>query len=114
MNRLDVVALLGRQRCAQQQFAHAQHAVHWRSQFMADLGQEIGLGLELRAADCRCCVLGAAVGLALTLTFEQGEAEQQPCEGRQAEQARSEEHTSELQSLMRISYAVFCLKKNKI
>src|SRR3546814_2944972 len=26
---------------------------------------------------------------------------------------RSEEHTSELQSLMRISYAVFCLKKNK-
>src|SRR3546814_4783932 len=28
--------------------------------------------------------------------------------------ARSEEHTSELQSLMRISYAVFCLKKKKI
>src|SRR3546814_6005052 len=32
----------------------------------------------------------------------------------QVDQAsRSEEHTSELQSLMRISYAVFCLKKNK-
>src|SRR3546814_3438511 len=30
-----------------------------------------------------------------------------PCE------CRSEEHTSELQSLMRISYAVFCLKKKK-
>src|SRR3546814_2174044 len=29
------------------------------------------------------------------------------------EAARSEEHTSELQSLMRISYAVFCLKKKK-
>src|SRR3546814_5714045 len=28
-------------------------------------------------------------------------------------QERSEEHTSELQSLMRISYAVFCLKKKK-
>src|SRR3546814_3228336 len=28
-------------------------------------------------------------------------------------QLRSEEHTSELQSLMRISYAVFCLNKNK-
>src|SRR3546814_6034612 len=27
--------------------------------------------------------------------------------------SRSEEHTSELQSLMRISYAVFCLNKNK-
>src|SRR3546814_11065678 len=30
-----------------------------------------------------------------------------------AKQRRSEEHTSELQSLMRISYAVFCLKKKK-
>src|SRR3546814_1308497 len=29
----------------------------------------------------------------------------------EAEKARSEEHTSKLQSLMRISYAVFCLKK---
>src|SRR3546814_9034049 len=29
------------------------------------------------------------------------------------DQMRSEEHTSELQSLMRISYAVFCLKKKK-
>src|SRR3546814_5700300 len=29
------------------------------------------------------------------------------------EQIRSEEHTSELQSLMRISYAVFCLQKKK-
>src|SRR3546814_1111850 len=29
------------------------------------------------------------------------------------EESRSEEHTSELQSLMRISYAVFCLKKKK-
>src|SRR3546814_4074746 len=28
--------------------------------------------------------------------------------------ARSEEHTSELQSLMRISYAVFCLKKKQL
>src|SRR3546814_4502379 len=32
---------------------------------------------------------------------------------RRLEMARSEEHTSELQSLMRISYAVFCLKKKK-
>src|SRR3546814_5196665 len=31
--------------------------------------------------------------------------------GRRSDLARSEEHTSELQSLMRISYAVFCLKK---
>src|SRR3546814_10216805 len=32
---------------------------------------------------------------------------------RRARLLRSEEHTSELQSLMRISYAVFCLKKKK-
>src|SRR3546814_4248404 len=33
--------------------------------------------------------------------------------GEIANDIRSEEHTSELQSLMRISYAVFCLKKKK-
>src|SRR3546814_5454937 len=39
----------------------------------------------------------------------------QPCAllPHQGLDARSEEHTSELQSLMRISYAVFCLKKKK-
>src|SRR3546814_8975663 len=34
-------------------------------------------------------------------------------QGEPAADHRSEEHTSELQSLMRISYAVFCLKKKK-
>src|SRR3546814_8319501 len=37
----------------------------------------------------------------------------QSCASRALRPNRSEEHTSELQSLMRISYAVFCLKKNK-
>src|SRR3546814_1517911 len=37
---------------------------------------------------------------------------QVPLDGSKQDQ-RSEEHTSELQSLMRISYAVFCLKKKK-
>src|SRR3546814_4102016 len=36
-----------------------------------------------------------------------------PETGRMAQINRSEEHTSELQSLMRISYAVFCLKTKK-
>src|SRR3546814_10738079 len=36
-----------------------------------------------------------------------------PAAGAPAPRSRSEEHTSELQSLMRISYAVFCLKKKK-
>src|SRR3546814_10031127 len=43
---------------------------------------------------------------------------EQACQGAEApagaETMRSEEHTSELQSLMRISYAVFCLKKKKL
>src|SRR3546814_3999870 len=34
-------------------------------------------------------------------------------DGEAQPRSRSEEHTSELQSLMRISYAVFCLKKKK-
>src|SRR3546814_1578558 len=38
---------------------------------------------------------------------------QQVRRGRRRERVRSEEHTSELQSLMRISYAVFCLKKKQ-
>src|SRR3546814_8439994 len=38
----------------------------------------------------------------------------QPSYRRAGGALRSEEHTSELQSLMRISYAVFCLKKKKI
>src|SRR3546814_4229149 len=37
-----------------------------------------------------------------------------PIQWRACAHSRSEEHTSELQSLMRISYAVFCLKKKKI
>src|SRR3546814_10751911 len=37
-----------------------------------------------------------------------------PRAGEGAQANRSEEHTSELQSLMRTSYAVFCLKKTKV
>src|SRR3546814_7306542 len=40
-----------------------------------------------------------------------GQTAQQPTFYRGQNMERSEEHTSELQSLMRISYAVFCLKK---
>src|SRR3546814_14941415 len=45
-----------------------------------------------------------------------GAADRYGARGRRSARAapdRSEEHTSELQSLMRISYAVFCLKKKK-
>src|SRR3546814_5999509 len=46
-----------------------------------------------------------------SLLIANSPAQQSQPETRQPE--RSEEHTSELQSLMRISYAVFCLKKKK-
>src|SRR3546814_9193214 len=48
------------------------------------------------------CHLDAGTGVSDEQNGRRGEAEQE---------SRSEEHTSELQSLMRISYAVFCLKK---
>src|SRR3546814_5043068 len=42
-----------------------------------------------------------------------GNPEAAALSGINVKRTRSEEHTSELQSLMRISYAVFCLKKKK-
>src|SRR3546814_2414627 len=49
----------------------------------------------------------------MQLTEELTSTENKVAFARQAFNDRSEEHTSELQSLMRISYAVFCLKKKK-
>src|SRR3546814_4869499 len=43
--------------------------------------------------------------------FAQKQKGQGAADGETTKKSRSEEHTSELQSLMRISYAVFCLKK---
>src|SRR3546814_1675930 len=51
----------------------------------------------------------SAPGLGLLEDFSAGKVDSAFQNG----QRRSEEHTSELQSLMRISYAVFCLKKKK-
>src|SRR3546814_2063244 len=47
----------------------------------------------------------------LLLTAPGAQAQLLPAPGGALGQVRSEQHTSELQSLMRISYAVFCLKK---
>src|SRR3546814_2920318 len=52
---------------------------------------------------CRCALLVSS--LSASLRFNESSS------ASPAVAARSEEHTSELQSLMRISYAVFCLKK---
>src|SRR3546814_9704412 len=53
---------------------------------------------------------GATFAFALVRPLELSEMQVLRC---QRDVVRSEEHTSELQSLMRISYAVFCLKKKK-
>src|SRR3546814_5765747 len=52
-----------------------------------------------------------AVGAAHAPHRAAGQDRLQVAVAQPARRARSEEHTSELQSLMRISYAVFCLKK---
>src|SRR3546814_1026365 len=70
-------------------------------------GRSINLALAerglhaLRAADADRAVLDQAVMMRGRMVHPLGG------------EPRSEEHTSELQSLMRISYAVFCLKKKK-
>src|SRR3546814_6077309 len=65
----------------------------------------------------RVRVIGAELaGLAQTRRGEPGvpiDTRRLPGEIGLRPDVRSEEHTSELQSLMRISYAVFCLKKKK-
>src|SRR3546814_2913762 len=77
-----------------------------------DLGRpEAELGFATRRN-----LLGEALSGALA-AFMVGRLELEviiPLNGLEASDRRSEEHTSELQSLMRISYAVFCLKKKKL
>src|SRR3546814_1093946 len=66
----------------------------------------IGHGRQTAAPRPRCPVDEAGCE---PLTRDRGAAA--PVIGSRLDRSRSEEHTSELQSLMRISYAVFCLKK---
>src|SRR3546814_7688743 len=73
-----------------------------------------GSGLRRRRRHARCAHLGAG-------RARDGRAPRPGLTGHEViasqvallRPSRSEEHTSELQSLMRISYAVFCLKKKK-
>src|SRR3546814_10827153 len=70
---------------------------------------EIGLGSPLL---CRHEAGGALNGYGRSIRFF-GRSGRNPLSSAFFGSERSEEHTSELQSLMRISYAVFCLKKKK-
>src|SRR3546814_3486360 len=75
--------------------------------------------MTCRAANRWCClnlvrscfILPAKADFSIRVTTPK--AQRRSSNGSCGKWARSEEHTSELQSLMRISYAVFCLKKKK-
>src|SRR3546814_5073329 len=96
---------------------HRQVAIAWAMPFLvakAEQGDrtaaEVCLQLfRIVAADCRYLLprLGRSVGNNHLLADRFAAWFLAAC-------YRSEEHTSELQSLMRISYAVFCLQKKKI
>src|SRR3546814_1653441 len=84
-----------------------QLGLRWAADALRRLGRAAGCRLFRRrrtAADAR---LGQLQLDAPGRRFVAGEMR------RHGTRLRSEEHTSELQSLMRISYAVFCLKKKK-
>src|SRR3546814_1666058 len=66
------------------------------------LGDVVGVAVDDVVA--RSAVEGVVADVLVVVQGDGGTVERQGI-------ARSEEHTSELQSLMRISYAVFCLKK---
>src|SRR3546814_3354950 len=82
----------------------------------SDLGQDSSLAMKLRfpagrnlalaaVPDRMLCPLYGAIARRKAATIVSS------ARARPKQTIRSEEHTSELQSLMRISYAVFCLKK---
>src|SRR3546814_10202666 len=67
-------------------------------------------------AGSACSPLDPALGIDWPLPVDREDRAQVSAKDRDAPtiaELRSEEHTSELQSLMRISYAVFCLQKKK-
>src|SRR3546814_2435308 len=68
---------------------------------------------ELRRNPCPCRDVPAGAASAASFSGRHAEVTRPWAPRRPWRGMRSEEHTSELQSLMRISYAVFCLKKKK-
>src|SRR3546814_1968029 len=82
--------------------------------FRSEFGQaDIGAMIKASAADLplvSITMVNQRSPLCIVSLKEAGITEPKDLEGKRVG-GRSEEHTSELQSLMRISYAVFCLKK---
>src|SRR3546814_6497309 len=81
------------------------------AQRVVAVGIEADRRIEIAQRDIPATVQGISGDLQLQIAAAR---RVRRCQSRkQGERQRSEEHTSELQSLMRISYAVFCLKKKK-
>src|SRR3546814_9951700 len=76
------------------------------------LQREVALRREMEAVAAEVRALPPGGPVPEDYEFDHIDANGEPAKVRLAE-LRSEEHTSELQSLMRISYADFCLKKKK-
>src|SRR3546814_1558290 len=90
------------------------HLGDLRGKAVGRIGAALAVGVEL----CRWRVEGAAAAehVAARVLLQPGEVDlvhRNAVAHQHAPLFRSEEHTSELQSLMRTSYAVFCLKKKK-
>src|SRR3546814_4687351 len=82
-------------------------AAMWWSAWHAHNPQAPLLALVIVTAMISACMLSGIFGVMVPLILKRVGADPATAS------SRSEEHTSELQSLMRISYAVFCLKKKK-
>src|SRR3546814_5543804 len=81
------------------------------SKIKAGLEAAVGAGIEDNMIDCYAKIISyyEPGDRIILIGFSRG-----AYTVRALANMRSEEHTSELQSLMRLSYAVFCLKKKKI
>src|SRR3546814_1132719 len=80
------------------------------------LGVQLALAIQRRChgVEFQCCMQAQpGHGVAPFIGAVGGGVDEIQYRQQGAAAGRSEEHTSELQSLMRISYAVFCLKKKK-
>src|SRR3546814_8796872 len=82
--------------------------------YIVDLGGDVRANPRLSGTRHNVFGIQTGVAIAFMVKRRSRKNEKEPASIRYARRPeRSEEHTSELQSLMRISYAVFCLKTKK-
>src|SRR3546814_1055765 len=89
----------------------------WSVKAHIDGDWKVKVATRIRSVDIIAVICGehtnTAVGVSAELKIAHAEGKPYFLLAGYKDKTRSEEHTSELQSLMRISYAVFCLQKKK-